>query len=53
MIVVTHELGFAREVSNRVVFMDEGSIVETGTAQEVLVNPRHPRTKDFIAAVLA
>jgi len=53
MIVVTHELGFAREVCNRVVFMDEGSIVETGTPQEVLVNPRHPRTKDFIAAVLA
>jgi polar amino acid transport system ATP-binding protein len=52
MIVVTHELGFAREVCNRVVFMDEGSIVETGTPQEVLVNPRHPRTKDFVAAVL-
>jgi polar amino acid transport system ATP-binding protein len=53
MIAVTHELGFAREVSNRVVFMDEGSIVETGTPHEVLVNPQHPRTKDFIAAVLA
>jgi polar amino acid transport system ATP-binding protein len=53
MVVVTHELGFAREVCNRVVFMDEGAIVETGTPQEVLVNPRHPRTKDFIAAVLA
>ncbi len=53
MIVVTHELGFAREVSNRVVFMDEGAIVEAGTPQEVLVAPRHPRTKDFIAAVLA
>ena len=51
MIAVTHELGFAREVSNRVVFMDEGSIVETGTPHEVLVNPQHPRTKDFIAAV--
>jgi polar amino acid transport system ATP-binding protein len=53
MVVVTHELGFAREVCNRVVFMDEGAIVETGTPQEVLVNPRHPRTQDFIAAVLA
>ena len=52
MMVVTHELGFAREVSNRVVFMDEGAIVETGSPQEVLVRPQQPRTKDFIAAVL-
>jgi polar amino acid transport system ATP-binding protein len=52
MIVVTHELGFAREVSSRVVFMDEGAIVESGSPQEVLVRPQHPRTKDFIAAVL-
>jgi polar amino acid transport system ATP-binding protein len=52
MIVVTHELGFAREVSNRVVFMDEGAIVESGSPQEILVRPQHPRTKDFIAAVL-
>jgi polar amino acid transport system ATP-binding protein len=53
MLVVTHELGFAREVSNRVVFMDEGAIVETGSPQEVLVRPQQQRTKDFIAAVLA
>jgi polar amino acid transport system ATP-binding protein len=53
MLVVTHELGFAREVSNRVVFMDEGAIVESGLPQEVLVRPRQQRTKDFIAAVLA
>jgi len=52
MIVVTHELGFAREVASRVVFMDEGAIVESGSPQEVLVRPQHPRTKDFIAAVL-
>jgi polar amino acid transport system ATP-binding protein len=53
MLVVTHELGFAREVSNRVVFMDEGAIVEAGSPQEILVRPQQPRTKDFIAAVLA
>jgi polar amino acid transport system ATP-binding protein len=53
MLVVTHELGFAREVSNRVVFMDEGAVVETGSPQEVLVRPQQPRTRDFIAAVLA
>jgi len=52
MLVVTHELGFAREVSNRVVFMDEGAIVETGSPQEVLVRPQQQRTKEFIAAVL-
>jgi polar amino acid transport system ATP-binding protein len=52
MIVVTHELGFAREVSSRVVFMDEGAIVESGSPQDVLIRPQQPRTKDFIAAVL-
>ncbi|MEO8133286.1 MAG: amino acid ABC transporter ATP-binding protein [Betaproteobacteria bacterium] len=53
MIVVTHELGFAKEVANRVVFMDHGAIVESGPPQDVLVNPQHPRTRDFIAAVLS
>ncbi|MEO8303148.1 MAG: amino acid ABC transporter ATP-binding protein [Betaproteobacteria bacterium] len=53
MIVVTHELGFAREVANRVVFMDRGAVVESGSPQDVLVNPQHPRTRDFIAAVLS
>jgi polar amino acid transport system ATP-binding protein len=53
MVVVTHELGFAREVAHRVVFMDRGSIVETGTPQQVLTHPREQRTRDFIAAVLA
>jgi polar amino acid transport system ATP-binding protein len=53
MIVVTHELGFAREVANEVVFMDRGAIVERGSPQEVLVHPKQQRTRDFIAAVLA
>jgi polar amino acid transport system ATP-binding protein len=52
MIVVTHELGFAREVAHRVVFMDRGAVVETGPPQEILVKPQHARTRDFIAAVL-
>lgn len=53
MIVVTHELGFAREVGDRVVFMDAGRIVETGTPAEILAKPTEQRTKDFIAAVLS
>jgi polar amino acid transport system ATP-binding protein len=53
MIVVTHELGFAREVANRVVFMDQGSIVEAGTPQQVLGRPQEMRTREFIAAVLS
>ncbi len=53
MIVVTHELGFAREVANEVVFMDRGAIVERGPPQEVLAHPQQQRTRDFIAAVLA
>jgi polar amino acid transport system ATP-binding protein len=53
MIVVTHELGFAREVAGRVVFMDRGRIVEIGPPQQVLGSPREPRTRDFIAAVLS
>ena len=52
MVVVTHELGFAREVANRVVFMDAGQIIETGSPEEVLMTPRNPRTREFIAAVL-
>jgi polar amino acid transport system ATP-binding protein len=52
MVVVTHELGFAREVADRVVFMDHGRIVESGRADSVLVAPAQQRTKDFIAAVL-
>jgi ABC-type polar amino acid transport system ATPase subunit len=52
MIVVTHELGFAREVASDVVFMDKGEIVEQGPPRQVLVSPQQPRTRDFIAAVL-
>ncbi|WP_152012482.1 MULTISPECIES: amino acid ABC transporter ATP-binding protein [unclassified Bosea (in: a-proteobacteria)] len=52
MIVVTHELGFAREVASDVVFMDKGEIVEQGPPPQVLVSPQQPRTRDFIAAVL-
>jgi polar amino acid transport system ATP-binding protein len=49
MIVVTHEMGFARDVAHRVVFMDAGQVVEEGTADEVLVRPRNPRTQSFLA----
>jgi polar amino acid transport system ATP-binding protein len=52
MIVVTHELGFAREVAKRVVFMDGGRIVEQGAPWDILSAPQHPRTKEFISAVL-
>ncbi|MFI5893492.1 amino acid ABC transporter ATP-binding protein [Actinoplanes sp. NPDC051513] len=52
VVVVTHEMGFAREVSDRVIFMDDGRIVEQGTPEEVLVTPRHERTQAFLAAVL-
>ncbi len=51
MIVVTHELGFAREVANRVAFMDAGEIVECGPAEELLTAPKQQRTRDFVMAV--
>jgi polar amino acid transport system ATP-binding protein len=51
MVVVTHELGFARDVASRVMFMDKGQIVETGDPATVLSNPSHPRTREFISAV--
>jgi polar amino acid transport system ATP-binding protein len=51
MIVVTHEISFAREVADRVVFMDGGVIVESGTPQDVIGNPRNPRTKAFLSRV--
>ncbi|KVN40080.1 ectoine/hydroxyectoine ABC transporter ATP-binding protein EhuA [Burkholderia pyrrocinia] len=53
MIVVTHELGFAREVADRVVFMDGGRVIESGPPDQVLSAPTHPRTRDFISAVIA
>ena len=52
MIVVTHEMGFAREVGNRILFMDEGKIVEQGSPAEVFGNPQNPRLKDFLSKVL-
>ena len=52
MMVVTHEMGFAREVADRVVFMDEGKIVETGTPQHFFESPEHPRTKKFLDQIL-
>ena len=53
MIVVTHEMGFAKEVADKVIFMDEGVIVEQGTPEEVLVNPSEERTKNFLSKVLS
>ena len=52
MVVVTHEIGFAREVANRVLFMDEGLVVEEGSAEDVIVNPRQERTRAFLSKVL-
>ncbi len=52
MVVVTHEMGFAREVADRVLFMDDGKIVEQGTPDELFSNPQHPRTKDFLSRVI-
>ena len=52
MVVVTHEMGFAREVGDRLLFMDEGTIVEQGPPAEVLSNPREARTQDFLNKVL-
>ena len=52
MVVVTHEMGFAREVADRVLFMDAGVILEEGTPDEIFSNPKHPRTIDFLNKVL-
>jgi arginine/lysine/histidine transport system ATP-binding protein len=52
MVVVTHEMGFAREVGDRILFMDGGNIVEQGTPEEMFKNPQHPRTIDFLSKVL-
>jgi polar amino acid transport system ATP-binding protein len=53
MVVVTHEIGFAREVGDTVVFMDDGAVVETGPPREVFDNPRHERTRAFLSKVLS
>ena len=52
MVVVTHEMGFAREVGNRILFMDQGQIIERGAPKEVFQNPKEERTKSFLAKVL-
>jgi polar amino acid transport system ATP-binding protein len=52
MVIVTHEMGFAREVSDRVLFVDEGHIAEEGDPQEVFKNPKNARLKDFLSKVL-
>ncbi len=52
MVVVSHEMGFAREVADRVVFMDSGKIVEVGTPEHFFQNPTHPRTKQFLSQIL-
>lgn len=52
MVVVTHEMGFAREVGDRILFMDDGKIVEEGSPKEIFNNPKHPRTIDFLSKVI-
>jgi polar amino acid transport system ATP-binding protein len=52
MIVVTHEMGFAREVGDSLMFMDDGLVVESGAPREVLANPSHDRTRAFLSKVL-
>jgi polar amino acid transport system ATP-binding protein len=52
MVIVTHEMGFAREVATRVMFMDEGRILEENTPEEIFSNPQNPRTKEFLSKVL-
>jgi polar amino acid transport system ATP-binding protein len=52
MVVVTHEMGFAREVADQLVFMDSGVVVEAGNPREILANPQHERTKAFLSKVL-
>ena len=52
MVVVTHEMGFAREVGDSLVFMDDGVVVEAGDPEEVLLRPQHERTKAFLSKVL-
>ena len=52
MIVVTHEMGFAREVGTRILFMDDGQIIERGTPAEIFDSPKNERTKEFLSKVL-
>jgi ABC-type polar amino acid transport system ATPase subunit len=52
MVVVTHEMGFAREVGTRMIFMDEGTVLEEGTPREMFSNPRHDRVEQFFSRIL-
>ncbi len=52
MVIVTHEMGFAKEVANRVMFIDGGNFLEDGTPEQIFSNPKHDRTKDFLDKVL-
>jgi polar amino acid transport system ATP-binding protein len=52
MVVVTHEMGFAREVADRVIFMCDGKIAEEGTPEEIFTAPKNPRTKQFLDSIL-
>lgn len=52
MVVVTHEMGFAREVASRVLFMDDGMVVEEGSPEKLFGNPQNQRTKDFLGKIL-
>ena len=52
MVVVTHEMGFAQKVASRVLFMDEGQILEQGSPKELFESPKNPRTQDFLSKVL-
>ena len=52
MVVVTHEMGFAREVGSRILFMDGGEIIEQGTPEDIFENPRNDRTREFLSKVL-
>jgi general L-amino acid transport system ATP-binding protein len=53
MLVVTHEMGFARAVANRMFFFDEGQVVESGTPEEIFKNPKEDRTKLFLSQILS
>ncbi len=52
MVVVTHEMGFAKEVGDRVMFMDQGKILEEGTPYDIFNNAKNPRTKDFLSKII-
>ena len=52
MVVVTHEMGFAKEMGDRVLFLDQGLLVEEGTPEEIFSNPKHERTKAFFSKIL-